>query len=200
MHYGLLARDKRLSLHCRSVFSGVRLVSYRWLKREVVGPNRNILVLLWGRSQPQFAVRRDAWNEPCYIGCDRDSDTGRLVAVSGKCDEQQVRNEQHAYPSVCGADVLGRADILLVALKLAIHKPRLLFGYSNVNLVAWSPMTNAWDTAGLNGSPCAVRLGCGYWARFPCAGTLTSVGTTTDKTTPFAIALNATCNQIGDWL
>ncbi|MDR3711036.1 MAG: fibronectin type III domain-containing protein [Capsulimonadaceae bacterium] len=72
-----------------------------------------------------------------------------------------------------------------------------LFGYTGVKLATWSPGDDAWYVTP-NGAANAIRLGQGYWARFPEDVTLTSFGTSADITKTFAISLTAGWNMIGD--
>ncbi|HEY3333531.1 MAG TPA: choice-of-anchor tandem repeat GloVer-containing protein [Capsulimonadaceae bacterium] len=72
-----------------------------------------------------------------------------------------------------------------------------LFGYSGVKLAVWSPTANAYSVTPT--SPAGeLRLGVGYWARFPKAVTVTTTGTVADMTKPFVINLKAGWNMIGD--
>lgn len=66
-----------------------------------------------------------------------------------------------------------------------------LFGYSGVTLLTWNPTGNVYDAAS------GLHIGVGYWARFPQAVTLTSIGTPASTTSPFVITLYAGWNQIG---
>ena len=72
-----------------------------------------------------------------------------------------------------------------------------LFGYPGVTLAAWSPQ--AFLYALTPGPPAdQIRLGRGYWARFPHALTLTSLGAPADVSRDFAIPLAAGWNSIGN--
>jgi len=72
-----------------------------------------------------------------------------------------------------------------------------LFGYPGVTLAAWSPHTFQYS---LTPGPPAdqIRLGRGYWARFPRALALTSLGVAADVSQDFAIPLAAGWNSIGN--
>lgn len=72
-----------------------------------------------------------------------------------------------------------------------------LFGYPGVTLAAWSPDTFQYA---LTPNPPAdqVRLGRGYWARFPRALALTSLGVAADVSQDFVIPLETGWNSIGN--
>jgi len=72
-----------------------------------------------------------------------------------------------------------------------------LFGYPGVTLAAWSPYT--FQYALTPGPPAdQIRLGRGYWARFPRALALTSLGVAADVSQDFAIPLETGWNSIGN--
>jgi hypothetical protein len=72
-----------------------------------------------------------------------------------------------------------------------------LFGYTGVKLAVWSPTANVYAVTPT--SPAGeLRLGVGYWARFPKAVTMTAIGAAADTTKPFTINLAAGWNQVGD--
>ncbi|MDR3707707.1 MAG: chitobiase/beta-hexosaminidase C-terminal domain-containing protein [Capsulimonadaceae bacterium] len=72
-----------------------------------------------------------------------------------------------------------------------------LFGYTGVKLAVFDPSSYAWAVTPTAPAD-ALRLGGGYWARFPHAVTLTSIGTPAPSGSPFAITLAAGWNMIGD--
>ncbi|MDR3707558.1 MAG: Ig-like domain repeat protein [Capsulimonadaceae bacterium] len=70
-----------------------------------------------------------------------------------------------------------------------------LLGYTGVKFAVFEPASYSYDVTP-NGVADAIRLGVGYWARFPQEVTFTSIGTAASS--PFAIALTAGWNMIGD--
>ena len=71
-----------------------------------------------------------------------------------------------------------------------------LFGYTGVKLASWNAVIEQYAV-----TPTApadhIRLGQGYWGRFPGAVSVSHIGTPADTTTDFVIALAAGWNQIG---
>lgn len=72
-----------------------------------------------------------------------------------------------------------------------------LIGYAGVKLAVFDTANFAYDVTP-NGAASAVRLGVGYWARFPQAVIFSTQGAAASTSTPFAIALTAGWNMIGD--
>ncbi len=72
-----------------------------------------------------------------------------------------------------------------------------LFGYSGVTLAAWSPQASQYALTPAQPAD-QIRLGRGYWARFPRSLALTSLGAAADISQDFAIPLAAGWNSIGD--
>jgi len=72
-----------------------------------------------------------------------------------------------------------------------------VLGYSGVKLAVWDPTAFTYDV-----TPTApadhVRLGTGYWARFPAAISVSASGTQADTATDFVINLKAGWNAVGD--
>lgn len=72
-----------------------------------------------------------------------------------------------------------------------------VLGYSNPVLAAWSPSQAAYALSP-NSPADALRLGQGYWARFPQAVSLDAAGAVAPTTGPFSIPLAKGWNMIGD--
>jgi uncharacterized repeat protein (TIGR03803 family) len=71
-----------------------------------------------------------------------------------------------------------------------------LVGYAGVKLAVWNPTTMSYALTP-NAPADQIRLGVGYWARFPQSVQL-SPGTPAPLNQPFTISLSAGWNQIGD--
>ena len=75
--------------------------------------------------------------------------------------------------------------------------PDTLFGYTGVSLAVWNPAAGSYAV-----TPAApadhVRLGRGYWARFPHSVSVTQTGPAADPTVDFSTQLQSGWNQIGD--
>jgi hypothetical protein len=72
-----------------------------------------------------------------------------------------------------------------------------LFGYTGVKLAVWSPSAGSYSVSPTSPAD-RIRLGVGYWARFPQAVNLNAEGEPADTSQNFDIALSAGWNQIGD--
>ncbi|MDR3711043.1 MAG: Ig-like domain repeat protein [Capsulimonadaceae bacterium] len=72
-----------------------------------------------------------------------------------------------------------------------------LLGYKGVKLAVFSPADYAYFITP-NGPAGSIRLGVGYWGRFPQAVTFASQGTPAPANTAFEIGLSAGWNMIGD--
>ncbi|HEY3333530.1 MAG TPA: choice-of-anchor tandem repeat GloVer-containing protein [Capsulimonadaceae bacterium] len=72
-----------------------------------------------------------------------------------------------------------------------------LFGYTGATVAVWTPFDSRYFVSP-EGLANSIRLGVGYWARFPKTITFTSAGTPADSTQPFVINLAPGWNMIGD--
>jgi hypothetical protein len=75
--------------------------------------------------------------------------------------------------------------------------PAQIFGFSTANLFQWSPMSLQYVTTAATTAN-AVHPGIGYWVYLPQGGQVTTVGTPTDTSQPFSVAVLPGWNMIGD--
>ena len=72
-----------------------------------------------------------------------------------------------------------------------------VFGYAGVKMAFWQPALSAYALTPAAPAD-AVRLGRGYWVRFPQALTVAASGVPADPSTDFRLSLSPGWNQIGD--
>jgi hypothetical protein len=73
-----------------------------------------------------------------------------------------------------------------------------VFGFAGVKMAVWNPLTLTYAITP-NAPANSVRLGMGYWIRFPSSGAaVTTLGTPASVSADFPISLSKGWNQIGD--
>lgn len=73
----------------------------------------------------------------------------------------------------------------------------VVLGYSSPTLAVWSPSNSTYVLSPVTPAD-KIRLGQGYWARFPQTVSLDAAGTLAPTSGPFAISLTKGWNMIGD--
>lgn len=73
----------------------------------------------------------------------------------------------------------------------------VLLGYAGPRVARWDPNANQYALSPAPGAS-EIRLGQGYWARFPLAVNVTTPGGAADPARPFLIGLGSGWNAVGD--
>ena len=120
-----------------------------------------------------------------------------VVTAVSSAGESALSNEASATPAAAVATFAAGIQFISLPYDYSSVALPTLFGYSSVSLFVWNPALDQYVVTP-NAPADHIRLGQGYWVRFPAATTVTLQGTPAATSADFTMALSAGWDQIGD--